>query len=135
MANEVIQVQPTDFLTLAKRAGFHMDNLPRLLQYSLTASGLDMNFRKRITYQGVEPFKILFAGPLALPVSTVLGITQKSACDPVKGFQHAYELSKGGLEFLYLPPLDINELFNNGLLAQGHYALWISTMAKRDRES
>jgi hypothetical protein len=125
MASEFIPVHPNDFLTLAKRAGFAYDKLARLLQYSLTASELDMNFSRRVTYQGVKPFRILFAGPLALPVSPVLGVTRKSASDPSKGFVHAYELSKGGTDFNYLPPIDIDELWVNGLLAQGHYAVWI----------
>jgi len=125
MGSEEILVSAHDFLTLAKRYGFKYANLARLLQYSLTASGLDMNFSRRVKYEGVEPFHILFVGPLALPVSPVIHISRKSATDPEKAFTHAYELSRGGIDFKYLPPLDLDLLDENGIVAGGHYAVWI----------
>ena len=126
MAKDKLLVSPSDFLTLAKRSGFQFVNLARILRYSMTASGLDVNFSKRIRYGGDEGFSILFVGPLALPIDKELGITRKKATDPVLGFEYAYELSHGGIDFKYLPPLELDTFNNNGPIAESYYALWLN---------
>ena len=134
MANEGILVNPSDFLTLAKRNGFPFEKLANLLGYTVTASGLDMTYSKRVTYGGEPPMRILFVGPLALPVNPALDTTRKSVTNPDTAFKDAYRLSKGGNTFFYLPPIDEDELSDNLIKAQGHYAVWIANRGKREIE-
>jgi hypothetical protein len=126
MANEGLLVDPYDFMTLAKRAGFSYEKLANLFAYSKTASGLDVTYSKRITYDGPPSFRVLHAGPLALPVSTALSVTRKIATEPNTAFAKAYELSGNGNKWWYLPPIDEDELFGNLHLAQGYYAIWLT---------
>lgn len=134
MANDGQIVEVLDFLTLAKRSGFSYEKLPLLLAYSLTASGLDMTYSKRITYGGDPPIRILFVGPLALPVNRALDTTRKSVTEPNTAFNHAYELSGGGTRWNYLPPIEEDLLGENMILAQGHYAVWIAVNAQLAKE-
>jgi hypothetical protein len=126
MANESVPVNPYDFITLAKRAGFPYEKLAKLFAYSQTASGLDVTYSKRFTYDGDPPVRVLFAGPLALPVSSALNTTRKLVTNPSTAFAKAYELSGGGNKWWYLPPINEDELFGNLHLAQGYYAVWLT---------
>jgi len=134
MANESLPVDPYDFMTLAKRAGFPYEKLAKLFAYSQTASGLDVTYSKRITYSSEPPLRVLFAGPLALPVSAALNTTRKLVSEPGTAFAKAYELSGGGNKWWYLPPIDDDELFGNLHLAQGVYAVWLTRQNTRVEE-
>ena len=134
MANDGVLIDPLDFLTLAKRAGFAYEKLASLLAYSKTASGLDVTYSKRITYSGEPPLRILFVGPLALPVNPALETTRKSVTNPDTAFIDAYRLSMGGMSYYYLPPIEEHDLSENIINAQGHYAVWLTKQGQTDIE-
>lgn len=134
MANEGLPVDEYDFMTLAKRARFPYDKLANLLAYSKSASGLDVTYSKRIQYDGNPPFRVLFAGPLAIPVSPALNTTRKIAENPDTAFAKAYEISGGGNKWFYLPPIDEDELYANMIHAQGVYAVWLTRQNTRIEE-
>lgn len=122
---------PTNvFFNKAKQAGFPIENLARFLQYTLTASEMNINFVRRIKYQTDPPVQILYAGVLALPIVNGLGITRKMAEDPNTCMSCAYDISHAGTGFGYLPPLDSDLLAYNGMLAQGHYVIWLNAVQK-----
>lgn len=119
-------VETSLVFNFAVSVGFPYENLARFLQYTATASGLDEEFSKRVTYRPEDPFRITFVGPLALPIIPVMGIHKKQALDPSTAFPIAYSLSKGGTDFGYLPPLDQDTLAENFYMAQGEYAVWLT---------
>lgn len=116
------------FFNKAVQAGFPYENLARFLQYTMTATKLDVYFVKRVKFPTEPPVNILYAGALGLPIVRGLGISRAMAEDPNSCMICAFRISKAGTGFGYLPPLDSDLLVSNRALAQGHYAIWLNSV-------
>lgn len=116
------------FFNKAVQAGFPYESLPRLLQYTMTATGLNVYFVKRVKFHTEPPVNILYAGVLGLPIVRGLGISRAMAEDPNTCMTCAYRISNRGTGFGYLPPLDNDLLVDNRALAQGYYAIWLNSV-------